>query len=116
MAIRVEHVNDVVVVATEGILTGGQETDEFEATLRGLIDEEGRRKILLDLSGTRLMLSLAIGVMMAAHVRATERSILFYVCGISPGLQKVLETIKAKPNVLNHFDTCSKALQALQDA
>jgi anti-anti-sigma regulatory factor len=62
------------------------------------------------------MLSLAIGVLMAAHVNARSRGIHFYVCGISPGLRKVLETIKAQPNVLNHFDDCNEALETLQDA
>ncbi|UCE03503.1 MAG: STAS domain-containing protein [Candidatus Latescibacterota bacterium] len=116
MSIRIDHVGDVAVVVTEGIFTGGPETDELESTLRGLIEEPGRRKILLNLSGTRLMLSLAIGVLMAAHVDATSRGIRFYVCGISPGLRKVLETIKAQPKVLNHFDDCSEALETLQRA
>jgi anti-anti-sigma factor len=115
MSIQVEQLGDVAVVVAAGMFTGGSETEELESTLRGLIEEQQHPQVLLNLSGTRLMLSLAIGVLASAHVGATQRGSHFYVCGIRPSLMKVMQTIKVQPNVLNHFERCDEALRALRD-
>ena len=98
MAIRIEQAGDVAVVVTEGIFTGGAETDELEASLREVIEKPGQRKILLNLSGTRLMLSLAIGVLMAAHLSAASRGIHF-----NSYLENGIEVTIAR-NYLGGFD------------
>jgi len=115
MSVHIEHVGEVAVVVAEGMFTGGKETLELEASLRALIENKERRKILLNLSGTRLMLSVAIGALVAAHVRATEHGVTFYVCGIRPALKKVFETFQIQSQVLNDFESCEEALQALQE-
>ena len=112
--VRVERVGDVTVVIAEGLFTGGEETEELRLTLQDALQEKEQRKILLNLSGTQLMLSLAVGILMTTHVRAAERGILFCLCGLRPSLRKVLETLMAKPLTLRHYDDCHAALEALQ--
>ena len=113
MAIRIEHVGDVAIVNADGMFTGGEETTEFATALRSLIDGN-EQKILLDLSETRLMLSLAIGALVDSHVRAAERGVLFYVCETRPALKKVFETIQIQSQLLHYFDSRDEALKALQ--
>lgn len=115
MSVQVEHVGDVAVIFAAGSFTGGEETHELESTLRGAIESQQRPKVLLNLSETRLMLSLAIGVLASAHVGASKRSGHLYVCGIRPALMKVIQTIKMQPDVLIHFDDCDEALKRLQE-
>ena len=114
-SVQVERVDDVTVVIAEGLFTGGEETEELRLTMQELLQQPGQRKILLNLSGTQLMLSLAVGILMTTHVRAKELGILFYVCGVRPSLRKVLETIMVKPLSLVHFDDCAAALEGLRN-
>ena len=114
MAVRVEDRGDIAYVIAEGMFTGGAETTQLRATLTDLIDDPRRRKILLNLSGTRLMLSLAIGALIEAHTRAQERDIPFYVCGVRSALQKVFSTLHIGTHALKSFDSCEEALEALR--
>jgi anti-anti-sigma factor len=113
-SVNVERADDVTVIFAEGLFTGGEETEELRLVMQEALQQPGQRKILLNLSGTQLMLSLAVGILMTTHVRAKERGILFYVCGVRPSLHKVLETIMVKPLALRHFDDCAEALEALK--
>lgn len=113
-SVQVENVDDVTVVVAEGLFTGGTETEELRQTMQDLLQQPGQRKILLNLSGVQLMLSLAVGILMTTHVRAKERGILFYVCGVRPSLRKVFETIMVRPLSLTHYEDCVAALEVLK--
>jgi len=113
-SVHVERVDDVTVVIAEGLFTGGEETEELRLTMQEVLQQPGQRKILLDLSGTQLMLSLAVGILMTTHVRARERGILFSVCSVRPSLKKVLETIMAKPLSLHQHEDRAAALETLK--
>ncbi len=116
MSVRVEERDDVACVIAEGMFTGGTETIQLQATLADLIDDPRRRKVLLNLTGTRLMLSVAIGALVAANARAREREILFYVCGLRPALKIVFDTFQIGADVLTSFDSCDEAFEALRRA
>ncbi len=114
-AVRVERVGDVTVVVAEGLFTGGAETEALREQLERALEELGQRKILLNLSATQLMLSLAVGILIQTHARAVERGILFWVCGVRPTLRKVFETLRVQSSALKYDDDCRAALEALQN-
>ena len=112
MALRVERVDDVAVLAPEGMLKGGKETDELENALRKLI-YDGQKKILLDLRRVSHMTSMAIGVLAAAHSSATTREINFAVCNVEERIESVLILVKLA-NILTVHDTREDGLAAMK--
>ena len=79
MAIRIEHVGNVAVVSAEGRFVGGTETQQLDAALTKLVVEEGRTKLLLNLTGTQLMNSMGLGVLVKTQTAVNERGAHFAV-------------------------------------
>ena len=113
MAIRNEHVGDVAIVIPEGMLTGDPETDKLENNLEELI-RGGQKKILLNLTRTTFMTSLAFGVLIATHTSAKKHNITFYICGMQERVMKVIKVIRVM-GWPKQFDSCDEALKALQE-
>ncbi len=114
MAIKIDQIQDVAVVAAKGMFRGGPETDELDAALKKLMVEEGRRKVLLDLSATAFLGSSSIGVIGAAHGHARDHKLNFWTCGMTPRVQTVFGLMKFGPE-LRRFETAEEALKAFQN-
>lgn len=111
MAIEIQQVSDVAVVAAKGMFKGGPETEELDAALKKLMVEEGRHKILLDLSGTAFLGSSSIGVIGAAHGHARDHKLNFWTCGMTERVQTVFGLMKFGPE-LRGFNSTEDALAA----
>jgi len=83
VGLQIERAGDVVVIVPAGRLEGGRETEALGTALTQLVDT-GQRKILLDLGQTTFMASRAIGILVSAHTRATERNLHLWIC-FGPG-------------------------------
>ena len=113
MDLTVERVGDVVVLAPQGMLLGGKETDEFGVALRRFVDD-GQKKILLDLGATTFMSSIAFGMVIATHTNAAKHNLHFCVCNVARRIRSVWATIPLllKPP-LEIYESREDALQAL---
>ena len=114
MAIEIEQVRGVAVVSAKGMFKGGPETDELDAALKKLMVEEGRKKVLLDLTATAFLGSSSIGVIGAAFGHARDHNLKFWTCGMSERVQTVFGLMKFGPE-LKGFDSSEAALDAFQD-
>ena len=110
MGLHVERVGDVALLATDGMLKGGRETDELENALRKLVNDH-HKKILLDLAKTTFMSSAAIGLLASVHTSAVNRDLHLFVCNVERRIESVLVLVKLM-NILNVYDTRDDALQA----
>src|SRR5262245_17328612 len=113
MSLHVERVGDVAVVVPEGMLRGGKETDELQNVLRKLTYDR-QKKILLDLSKTSHMTSIAIGVLTGIHASALSKGLRFCLCCIESRIQSVLLQIKLL-NILEVYPTRADALKAMEE-
>ncbi|UCE03087.1 MAG: STAS domain-containing protein [Candidatus Latescibacterota bacterium] len=111
MALCVQEIDDVAVVATSGTLRGGPETEELEAKLRELC-EQGFRKVLLDLSESTFMTSKAFGILFGCVEGADEKGVLFYLCSMHPRVRKVADLIWHE-RAPRYFETRQLALAEL---
>ena len=112
MAIRVEHAGDVAIVVAAGRFTGATETQELDAALTKLIEEEGHKKTLLNLTGTVLMNSVALGVLVKSQNAASQRQAHFALCGLRPRLHALIT--RCFGSVIQIHDSCDEALETLQ--
>jgi anti-anti-sigma factor len=93
MKLGVSTTDDVTVLTPYGMLLGGDETDEFEDTVRDL-DKEGSKKLLINLSETTFMNSLGLTVLFLAHARFARRGATVKLCGADRKLLHVFELVR----------------------
>jgi anti-sigma B factor antagonist len=89
-----EHVVDgVTVVALDGRIVLGDETNAFREKIKALL-AEGRKKILLNLDNVTLIDSTGLGTLVAAHHSASARGASLRLCKLGTKFQEVLQVTK----------------------
>ncbi len=106
----IENVGGVAVVDfdTNNVLDALQIQKMGEELYR-LIDEQGRRKLVLDFSKVQLLSSQAIGMLLNLRKKSQAISGQVLLCGIRPDLHKVF-TITQIDKLFQFFDTEKAAL------
>ena len=66
------QVGDIVILAPKGYLTGGDETDELEQSIKQL-GEAGNKSLIINLGETQHLNSTALGVLISAHSSYVRR-------------------------------------------
>ncbi|OGF15262.1 MAG: hypothetical protein A2W00_06650 [Candidatus Eisenbacteria bacterium RBG_16_71_46] len=66
------QVGNVVVVSPKGYLTGGDETDDLEQSIKAL-SEAGNKNLVINLAETQHLNSTALGVLISAHSNYVRR-------------------------------------------
>lgn len=111
MAIQVERVGDVAVVAAAKRLLVADEIEELDTTLTTLIVDEGQPKTILNMAETRLVSSMALGVLVKTQLAIRERNAHFAICNVHPRLKSLIQ--RCFGSVIREYDTCDEALQAM---
>ena len=93
MGVTVRNENGVTIVTPEGKLLGGRETDDLDAAIREL-DKAGDRRLILDLGRTTFMTSLAIAVVVRAHVSYSKRGAVVKLCAMDRHIHQIFEITK----------------------
>ncbi len=93
MKLGVSTAGDVTVLTPHGMLLGGDETDEFEDTVRDL-DREGNKKLLINLGKTTFMNSLGLTVFFLAHARYARRGATVKLCAVDGRLRHLFELVR----------------------
>ena len=112
--ILVQAVGDVTVVDLRSAsILDGMAIEEVGKSLFELVDEQARRKIVLDFSQVRLLSSMMLGVLVRLQKRAEGIKGRIVLCGLRPDLMKVFkitrlnklfEFYKDENAALNSFD------------
>lgn len=83
---KIRNEKGIAIVAPHGWLMGGAETDDFEQTIRGLL-EQGNRCLVVDLVDVTHMNSSAIGVLVGCHASYANRQGRLALCNLEGRIQ-----------------------------
>lgn len=85
---KIEKLDDIVVVSPRGWLVGGVETDDVEYAIRALL-AEGNRRLVLDLTGVVMLNSLAVGALMGCRQSYKSRDGHLVLCGLNQRIVRI---------------------------
>jgi anti-sigma B factor antagonist len=94
-------VNDVSVVALDGRVVLGEESNALREKLKSLI-AEGKKKIVLNMDNIKYIDSAGLGTLVAAHCSAKTKGASLRLCHLGSKFQEVLQITK----LLTIFDVC----------
>jgi len=116
MALTVRSENGVTIVTPSGQLLGGKETDELENKISEL-DKAGDKRLILDMSRTTFMTSIAIAAVVRAHVSYTKRGARVKICGLDKHIKQIFVVTKLVMVFGNEMhDTVEEGLAAFRDS
>jgi len=108
--IDIEEVGDVTVVRfVDKRILDETNIQVIGTQLFGLVDEDGRRKIVLDFSNVEYLSSAALGKLITLDKKVKASKGKLRLCGIRPEIHEVF-TITRLHKVFNIFDDQEKAL------
>lgn len=110
----VRNQGDVAIVTPTGWLVGGEETDQVEDVLRGLL-AHGQLRVVVDLSGVAMMNSLAVGALMGCRQSYRNREGQLLLCGLNRRMTRMF-LITQLTLVFQLHETLDEALAALEQS
>jgi anti-sigma B factor antagonist len=87
------QVGSIVVLAPKGYLTGGDETDELEQTIKSLVDS-GNKHLVINLAETQFLNSTALGVLISAHSNYVKRDGQVKLCSVDKRIENIFVITK----------------------
>ena len=90
---RQRQVESIVILAPKGYLTGGDETDELERTIKQL-GESGNKHLIINLSETQHLNSTALGVLISAHSSYVRRGGQMKLCAVDRRIENIFVITK----------------------
>jgi anti-anti-sigma factor len=103
---------DVAILRPEGMLLGGEETEELDRKIRALV-EGGNQKLLIDLGNATYMNSAAIASLLRWHANYKTRSGEIRLCRLDGKIKQVFVLTKLVLIFPNH-STEAEALAAFR--
>jgi anti-sigma B factor antagonist len=108
-----EHLDkDVSILTIKGNIMGGPDAELFYNKVKTLVDV-GQRKIVLDLSGVKLMNSSGLGILIKSLKPVKESGGDFHLANISEKIDSLFMITKLY-TVFSTFDTVDSAIAAFQ--
>jgi anti-sigma B factor antagonist len=101
-------VNDVSVVALDGRIVLGEESNALREKLKSLI-AEGKKKIVLNMDNIKYIDSAGLGTLVAAHCSAKTKGASLRLCHLGSKFQEVLQITK----LLTIFEVCDTEAAAV---
>ncbi len=112
MTINERKEGDVLILSLKGNIMGGPDADTFYNKVKEELDG-GCRKIVLDLSGVKLMNSSGLGILIKTFKPVKEAGGDFFLANVSEKIDSLFMITKLY-TVFTAFDTVDKALEAFQ--
>jgi anti-sigma B factor antagonist len=102
------EVNGVSVMALDGRIVLGEESNALREKLKSLI-AEGKKKIVLNMDNIKYIDSSGLGALVAAHCSAKTQGASLRLCHLGSKFQEVLQITK----LLTVFDVCDTEAAAV---
>lgn len=112
MTIAEESFGDVTVLILVGTLMGEPEASEFQRRKFDLL-EANRKKLVLDLSGLKLINSYGLGTLIAALMFTRKRGGDIRLASVSNVISHVIQTVQLD-KIFEIFETVEEAVQSFQ--
>ncbi len=112
MNLKLEEKYNAVVLVLSGKLMGGPFLQEMNETLHKLIDE-GKKNIVVDMSGVPLVTSSGIGIMISAYTTMKNAGGNIKFCEFSDKVHGVLSITKLD-SVFDYFESVDEALKSYE--
>src|SRR5215467_3099009 len=110
---KVRQVDSVAILTPRGYLTGGDETDELERTIKQQADG-GNKHLIINLSETQHLNSTALGVLISAHSSYTRRQGHMKLCGVDKRIENIFVITKLSL-VFDVFPTEDQAIASFAE-
>ena len=110
MTVRMTNseVDGVSVVALDGQIVLGEESNSLREKLKSLI-AQGKKKIVLNMANIKYIDSAGVGTLVAAHISATTQGASVRLCHLGRKFHEVLQITK----LLTVFDVYESEAEAL---
>ena len=87
------QVGNVVILSPRGYLTGGDETEELEKTIKSL-GESGNKHLVINLADAQHLNSTALGVLIQAHSNYVRRGGQMKLCSVDKRIENIFVITK----------------------
>jgi anti-sigma B factor antagonist len=105
--------NGVSVVALDGRIVIGEESNSLREKLKSLI-ADGKKKIVLNMDNIKYIDSTGLGTLVAAHCSAKTHGALLRLCRLGSKFQEVLQITKLL-TVFEVYDTEAAAVASFSN-
>lgn len=106
------EVDGVCIVALDGRIVLGDESNSLREKLKGLI-AQGKKKIVLNMANIKYIDSAGLGILVAAHVSGKTQGASVRLCRLSQKFQEVLQITRLL-TVFDVYDTEAAAVNSFQ--
>jgi anti-sigma B factor antagonist len=108
--LMVQTVKDVTCVTfTDASVVDAQLIESIRKELFDLVDNQNRRKLVLDMSKVQYLSSSALGVLIPLNEKVLKLKGSLYLCGVNPEIMKVFKITKLD-KIFKFKDTEGEAL------
>ena len=107
------EVDGVAVVALDGRIVLGDESNALRVKLKSLI-AEGKKQIVLNMDNIKYIDSAGLGILVAAHVSAKTQGASLRLCHLGSKFQEVLQITKLV-TVFEIYDTEAAAVASFSN-
>jgi len=87
------QVGNITIISPKGYLTGGNETEELEQTIKKLGDD-GNKYLIINLGETQHLNSTALGVLISAHSNYVRRGGQMKLCSVDKRIENIFVITK----------------------
>ncbi len=87
------QIGSIVMLYPKGYLTGGDETEELEQTIKSLA-EGGNKALIVNLADTQHLNSTALGVLISAHSNYVRRGGQMKLCAVDKKIENIFVITK----------------------
>jgi len=102
-------VDGMTVLALDGRIVFGEETNALRETVKGLL-AEGKKKLVLDMDHVPYLDSQGIGTLVGVYCSAKSQGASLRLCSVSPRCKELLGLMI--PGVIEIFDTEADAVRS----
>ena len=87
------QVGNISILSPKGYLTGGDETEELERSIKTL-GEGGNKSLVINLAETQHLNSTALGVLISAHSNYVRRGGQMKLCSVDKRIENIFVITK----------------------
>ncbi len=112
MKIKVHEKYEAVVIELKGNVMGGPETQEFGELIHKLLDE-GKKNIVVDLSGVKFMNSSGLGMLISGYTSVKNSDGKFAIAGATEKINSLLVITKLI-TIFDSYKTVDEAVESFK--